>query len=117
MKARSPIGSTAALLEVAVDVVRGVLADNPGERTISLLAILGSNLGEDPFPHLELPLRLADDGRRPGTRKGMARLRADRALDAIYDRFGWETVNFASAAMGGSRTVPDGFRSLVEKDL
>ena len=47
----------------------------------------------------------------------MARLRADRALDAIYDRFGWETVNFASAAMGGSRTVPDGFRSLAEKDL
>ena len=84
----APISATAALLEVAVDLVRGVLADNPGERTISLLAISGSNLGEDPFPQLELPLRLADDGRRPGRCKGMARLRADRAVDAIRHRFG-----------------------------
>ena len=79
----APISAAAALLEVAVDLVRGVLADYPGERTISLLAIWGSHLGEDPFPRRELPLRLADDGRRPGTRKGMARLRADRAVDAI----------------------------------
>ena len=84
----APISATAALLEVAVDLVRGALADNPGERTISLLAISGSNLGEDPFPQLELPLRLADDGRRPGRCKGMARLRADRAVDAIRHRFG-----------------------------
>jgi DNA polymerase-4 len=104
-------------MEVAVDLVRGVLADHPGERTISLLAISGSNLGEDPFPQLELPFRLADDGRRPGTRKGMARLRADVAVDAIRDRFGWQAVNYASAAMGGTRSVPDAFRSLAEKDL
>jgi len=113
----APISATTALMEVAVDLVRGVLADHPGERTISLLAISGSNLGEDPFPQLELPFRLADDGRRPGTRKGMARLRADRAMDAIRDRFGWEAVNYASAAMDGSRSVPDAFRSLAERDL
>jgi DNA polymerase-4 len=37
-------------------------------------------------------------------------------MDAIRDRFGWEAVNYASAA-GGSRDVPDAFRSLAEKDL
>jgi DNA polymerase-4 len=104
-------------MEVAVDLVRAVLADYPAERTISLLAISGSNLGEEPFPQLELPFRLADDGRRPGTRKGMARVRADRAVDAIRDRFGWEAVNYASAALDGARAVPDAFRSLAEKEL
>jgi len=113
----APISATTALMEVAVDLVRGVLADHPDERTISLLAISGSNLGEDLFPQLELPFRLADDGRRPGTRKGMARLRADRAVDAIRDRFGWEAVSYASAERGGSRSIPDAFRSLAEKDL
>jgi DNA polymerase-4 len=113
----APISATSALLEVAIDLVRGVLADHPAERTISLLAICGSNLGEDPFPQLELPFRLPDDGRRPGTRKGMARLRADRAADAIRDRFGGNAVNYASAATGASLAVPDAFRSLAEKDL
>ena len=114
--ASQPISATTALMEVAVDLVRGVLADYPDERTISLLAISGSNLGEEAFPQLELPLCLADDGRRPGTRQGMARLRADLAVDAIRDRFGWEAVTYA-AAMGGARSVPDAFRSLAEKDL
>ena len=113
----APISATTALMEVAIDLVRAVLADYPGERTISLLAISGSNLGEDPFAQLELPFRLADDGRRPGTRKGMARLRADRAVDAIRDRFGWEAVTYASTEMGGSRSAPDAFRGLAEKDL
>jgi DNA polymerase-4 len=113
----APISATTTLMEVAVDLVRAVLADHPGERTISLLAISGSNLGEDPFPQLELPFRLADDGRRPGARKGMARLRADHAVDAIRDRFGQEAVNYASATMNGARAVPDAFRSLAEKHL
>jgi DNA polymerase-4 len=113
----APISATSTLLEVAVDLVRDVLADHPEERTISLLAICGSNLGEDPFPQPELPFRLPDDGRRPGTAKGAARLRADRAADAIRDRFGRDAVTWASAAMGGPPAVPDAFRSLAEKDL
>ena len=38
-------------------------------------------------------------------------------MDVIRDRFGWEAVNYASAAMGGSRSVPDAFRGLAEKAL
>jgi DNA polymerase-4 len=64
-----------------------------------------------------LPFRLADDGRRPGTKKGMARERADRAMDAIRGRFGWEAVGYASAASGAARSVPDAFRSLAEREL
>ncbi|RVC29065.1 DNA polymerase IV, partial [Mesorhizobium sp. M7A.F.Ca.CA.004.04.2.1] len=37
-----PISATAMLAEIAGDLVRGVLADNPHERTISLLAISAS---------------------------------------------------------------------------
>jgi DNA polymerase-4 len=113
----APICATSALTEIAVDLVRGLLADHRQEKTISLLAISASNLGEDPFPQLELPFALPDDGRRPGTRKGAARSRADRALDAIRDRFGAEAVGYASAALGGPRSTPDAFRELAEKEL
>ena len=113
----SPISATTTLTEIAVDLVRGVLADNRNEKTISLLAISASQLGEDDALQLELPLGLADDGRRPGSRKGMARWRADRAIDTIRDRFGWEAVNYASSMLGAVRSVPDDFRSLAEKEL
>jgi DNA polymerase-4 len=113
----APISATTALTEIAVDLVRGVLADHSHEKTISLLAISASHLGEEPMLQLELPLGLEDEGRRPGAHKGMARWRADCAIDAIRDRFGWEAVSYASSALGASRSVPDAFRSLAEKDL
>ena len=113
----APISATTTLADIAIELVRGVLAEHPGEATISLLAISASNLGEDPFPQLELPFHLADDGRRPGTRHGMARLRADRAIDAIRERWGWEAVNYASAGPSGLGSVPDDFRGLAEKPL
>ena len=53
------------------------LADHPGERTISLLAISVSNLEEHSIMQLELPLGLEDEKRRPGSKKGMARWVAD----------------------------------------
>jgi DNA polymerase-4 len=113
----APICATATLADVAIELVRGVLADHPGERTFSLLAISASNLGQDEALQLELPFRLPDDGQRPGTRRGDARLRADRAMDAIRARFGWEAVQYASAAPGALRSVPDAFRGLAEKSL
>lgn len=112
----APISATAALTEIAVDLVRGVLRDHAQEKTISLLAISASHLGET-LLQLELPFRLADDALRPGTRKGERLTRADRAVDKIRDRFGWEAIAYASATLDGTRSVPDDFRSLAEKEL
>ena len=42
----APVSATAILAEMAEDLVRGVLADHPEEKTISLLAISVSNLEE-----------------------------------------------------------------------
>jgi DNA polymerase-4 len=113
----APILATAILAETAEDLVRGVLASHADEKTISLLAISVSNLEEHSLVQLELPLGLEDEGRRPGTRIGIARWVADRAIDAIRERFGWEAVGYGSVALGISRSVPDEFRELAEKDL
>ena len=112
----APISATRAVAEVAEDLVRGVLAEHPAEKTISLLAIAVSHLEAPPILQLELPLGLADEGCRPGTKKGVARARADRAIDAIRKRFGDGAVDYASAVRDG-RSVPDEFRRLAEKDL
>ena len=113
----APISATAMLAEIAEDLVRAVLANHPDEETISLLAISVSNLEKHPVVQLELPLELEDEERRPGTKRGMARWMADRAIDAIRGRFGWEAVGYGSVVLGFSRSVPDEFRELAEKDL
>jgi DNA polymerase-4 len=113
----APILATAILAETAERLVRGVLADHPDEKTISLLAISVSNLEEHPVVQLELPLGLEDEERRPGSKRGAARGVADEAVDTIRDRFGWEAVGYGSVALGLSRSVPDEFRQLAERDL
>jgi DNA polymerase-4 len=65
---------------------------------------------------LELPLGLPGEGRRPGTRTGVARSRADQAIDAIRKRFGGQAVDYGSAVRG-VRSVPDEFRRLAEREL
>jgi DNA polymerase-4 len=41
----------------------------------------------------------------------------DRAVDAVRNRFGWEAIGYASVALRASRSVPDAFRELAEKEL
>jgi DNA polymerase-4 len=113
----APISATAILAEIAEDLVRAVLASHPDGKTISLLAISVSHLEKDSVTQLELPLGLGDEKRRPGSKKGAARWVADRAVDAIRDRFGRDAVGYGSVALGASRPIPDEFRELAEKDL
>jgi DNA polymerase IV len=112
-----PIAATLILAEIAGDLVRAVLAEHPGERTISLLAISVSHLDENAELQLDLPLDLADETRRPGAKRGIARHAADCAIDKIRARFGWDAVGYASVVLGPARDVPDAFRELAEKEL
>jgi len=113
----APISATAILAEIAEELVRMALADHPDEKTVSLLAISVSHLEQHWKLQLELPLGLEDEKRRPGAKRGMARWTADRAIDLIRDRFGWDAVGYGSVVLGPSRFVPDEFRELAEKDL
>jgi DNA polymerase IV len=113
----APVSATAILADIAEELVRSVLAQHPDEQAISLLAICVSHLEKGADLQLELPLGLAGEERRPGTKRGMARWMADRAVDAIRDRFGWEAVGYGSVVLGLSRSVPDEFRELAEKEL
>jgi DNA polymerase-4 len=76
-----------------------------------------SNLEDHSALQLEFPLGLEDEERRPGAKKGMARLVVDCAVDAVRNRFGWEAIGYASVALGAPRSVPDPFRELAEKEL
>jgi DNA polymerase-4 len=113
----TPVSATAILAEIAEELVRAVLARHPDEKTISLLAISVSHLEEQADLQLELPLGIESDERRSGAKRGIARLMADRAVDTIRDRFGWEAVGYGSVVLGVSHSVPDAFRELAEKEL
>ncbi len=113
----APIASTLTLAEIAEDLVRKALAHHPDEKTLSLLAISVSHLEDGVALQLELPLALAGDARRPGSKQAAARSLADRAVDAIRNRFGRKAVGYGTVTLGSARSVPDAFRELAEKEL
>ena len=113
----APISATIMLAEIAEELVRAALADHPRERTITLLAISVSHLRQQATIQLELPLGLPDEKRRPGARRGIARWSADRAMDAVRDRWGRDAVGYATVALEPRHSVPDAFRELAEKEL
>ena len=113
----APISATRTLAEIAEELVRTVLTQHPHESKISLLGISVSHLTKNSDVQLDLPLGLEDEGRRPGSKTGMARWAADRAVDRIRQRFGWEAIGYGSVTFGVSGRVPDAFRSLAEREL
>jgi len=113
----SPLAATASLAEIAEELVRVVRTDHPDEQTITLLAISVAHLVRDPLLQLELPLGLADEARRSGSRQGRARLTADHAIDRIRTRFGRQAIGYGQVALEKRETVPDAFRALAEKEL
>ena len=113
----SPLAATMSLAEIAESLVRVVRADHPDQQTITLLAISVAHLVRDPLLQLDLPLGLADEARRTGSRQGRARLTADHAIDRIRTRFGREAIGYGEVAQDQRDGVPDAFRALAEKEL
>lgn len=114
--AGAPISTTLTLTETAETLVRRALAENSGEREITLLAISVSNLVDQPVLQLELAV-LRDDAIRPGSPTGSARWAVDHSMDAVRKRFGRAAVGYAAVALSDMANVPDEFRELAEHEL
>ncbi|MEA3181151.1 MAG: polymerase [Gammaproteobacteria bacterium] len=111
----TPTSATRNLAEIAEALVRDVLAQYPNESTISLLGIRVSHLTK--VAELQLDLPLGCGAHRFDSERVMTRAAADRAVDTIRDRFGWEAIGYGSVMLGSGRSVPDEFRELAEKEL
>jgi DNA polymerase IV len=111
--------TTLTLTELAEQLVRSALADNPAEREITLLAVAVSNLC--PEHSLQLELALESPGRRrsradrPRSEVESGRWGVDRSVDAIRERFGRTAVGYATAVFSDADRVPEEFRQLAER--
>ncbi|MFV1991704.1 MAG: DNA polymerase IV [Acidimicrobiales bacterium] len=109
------ISATSLLAEIAADLVQNALRDHPDEQFISLLAINVSGLLENPPQQLELPLEMPGDGSRSSAAREVARRKLDEHIDSARDKFGRDSIGFASVMLEHSGSVPDEFRELAEK--
>jgi DNA polymerase-4 len=112
-----PVGvsSTLTLTEVATHLAVTALTDHPGEHEVTLLGVSVSNLASEEALQLEMPLRLGDQGHRPGSPTGAARWAVDRSIDAVRDKFGRSAVGYAAVVFSGDERVPEEFRELAER--
>ena len=111
-----PIASTRTVAEVGAELVGRALAEHPGEREVTLLAISVSGLTTETDPQLELPLGLEGDRFRPGSTVGAGRSAVDQAVDRVRARFGRGSVGYVRTALRDDTGVPDEFRELAEAD-
>jgi DNA polymerase IV len=117
---RPAISQTLTLTELAVELAVTALAQQRGEREVTLLAISASNLVE-PALQLELPLeaetpRPCTSRRRVADGEGTARWLLDRSVDRIRARFGHDVVGYAAVVFSDMDRVPDEFRELAQHD-
>src|SRR6516165_9392452 len=77
----------------------------------SLCRILSSTGNCSSNFHLDLRMKNAGQAPSEGWRVGRQTALLTR------DRFGWDSVGYGSVVLGPSRSVPDEFRELAEKDL
>jgi DNA polymerase-4 len=107
------------LTEVSENLARSAIADNQGEREITLLAVSVSNLCPEHSLQLELPLDSSNLRRtaehRPGFVVEACRWGLDRSIDAIRDKFGRTAVGYATSALSTADRVPEEFRELAER--
>jgi DNA polymerase IV len=108
------ISATLTLTEIAVGLARSALADHPGEREVTLVAISVSNLVDEAALQLELPMGIEGEALRPGTPSGSTRWVLDRMVDQVRSRFGRHAVGYATVQLSEAGGVPDEFRQLAE---
>jgi DNA polymerase-4 len=113
----APISTTLTLTELAMELASVALADHPGEREITLLAVAVSHLADESALQLELPMGLADERQRPGTAAHSARWALDRAVDTIRARFGRASVGYATVMLSELGQPMEEFRELAEHRL
>jgi DNA polymerase-4 len=112
-----PVAATLTVTDVAEQLAWSAIGDPEGAPVeISLLGVSVSHLVIHSAVQLELALS-PDDVQRPGCATGAARWALDKSVDAVREKFGRQSVGYATAAFSRAGQVPDEFRGLAEREL